>query len=105
MAIISVSSPQITKCDEIIHLMRQLNIDGKISKNKTVINGNVENGCRIHVTSEPVKPNIYRLWESMKVKFELSCAHVEIKYNESGCIFDIFRETSCPHANENEQMP
>lgn len=105
MAIISVSSSQITKCDEIIYLMRQLNIDGDVSKNKTVVDGNVETGCRIHVTSKPVKQNIYRLWESMKVKFQLNCAHVEIKNNESGCIYDIYRKTSCPYAIEDEQMP
>ncbi len=76
--------------------MRSLGISGDIVANTTVIDGQFENGCRALIVGPNAKRDARKLWERARDAFELTCAHIKIEQHESGCVFDVFRETACP---------
>lgn len=99
IGILSVSGKQLTDCTEIIAIMKKLGLNGNISRNMTVLDGELETGCNVAIASEPVKTNVQTLWNELKSHFGLKCAHVEFKHHESDCVYNIFRQSSCPGAD------
>lgn len=95
---LSISSTYFSDdCNEIIAQMKRLGFIGDVSCNKTIIDNKVENGCRVMVTGEQSKHHAKLLWFQLKSIYNLSCAHVKVEHkNESGCVFDVFRESDCP---------
>ena len=94
---LAVSGPELdSKCGAVITAMRELGINGDITPNTTVLDGTLEYGCRILVTSAPVRENTRSLWERLRAHYSLRCAHATLSEYESGCVFDIFRPSSCP---------
>ena len=53
VAVLSISGSNIMNdCSEVILLMKTLGINGDVTSNKTILDGNLENGCRIYVASK-----------------------------------------------------
>ena len=97
IGVMSASGPDL-KCKDLADAMLRLGINGFVTQNVTLLDGHLETGCQAHVVSQPVKANVKRLWESCAVTCDLTCAHVEIRHHEAGCIFDVLAESRCPSA-------
>ncbi len=96
VGILSISGDKISEnCCEVILLMKSLGINGDITPNKTILDGNIENGCRIYIASKS-KENTRVLWNSIANSMGVSCAHVKFSEHQDGCVFDVFRESLCP---------
>ena len=94
--ILSISGEKLSNnCSEILQLMKELNINGHVTYNKTILDGFVENGCQIHIVSQPVKEKSKMLWQICKNKYDLTCAHIDITHSENGCVLDVFRKSNC----------
>ena len=95
-----ISSKKISKnCEEIIGLMHSLGINGHVTKNMTILDGSIEVGCQVIVASQPVRDNLCELWSAAQKKLDLTCSLVEFTHHESGCVFDVFRNSNCPQRN------
>jgi len=100
-AVLSVSGPSLSSdCREVVSAMRRLGIHGDVSSNVTVIDGDVEPGCRATIVTKPVKQSSKKLWQTLLADMAFTCAHVEIISHEDGCVFDVFRKSACPGAND-----
>lgn len=96
VAVLSISGSNIMNdCSEVILLMKTLGINGDVTSNKTILDGNLENGCRIYVASKN-REDTRQLWKSLSKSLGLICAHVKFSEHQDGCVFDIFRESLCP---------
>lgn len=97
-SILSISGNLLSEnCEDVVSILKKFNINGFSVPNKTIIDGQVENGCQIHIFQKPLKKNTKSVWEECKEKFKLTCAHVRIMdADESGCILDVLRESVCP---------
>ena len=97
---LSISSPQINSCDEVVEYMRNSKIPCFVSSNKTVIKSNnkyiIENGCQIKIGSHVPDLIDSNFWIQLKNKFSLNCAHLEVEGKFKGCIYDYLRGTNCP---------
>ena len=96
---LSISSDKFDNCDEVMLYFRHCGIPCDITQNKSIIKKGdsyqTETGCRILFTGKKkvVTPD---LWESLKNKFNLKCAHIKIDGQFKGCIYDYIRPSSCP---------
>jgi hypothetical protein len=95
VGVLSISGNISTDCDEVIYLMKKLGINGDVTCNKTILDGNVENGCRIRIASSYME-HTKLLWKTIQENLGLTCAHVNISESKDGCVFDVFRESLCP---------
>jgi hypothetical protein len=86
----------LSDCSEVVTLMKRLGINGDVTPNQTVLDGSIEQGCRILVASKDPKENVKKLWTNLQDQFGLTCAHVDLLSHESGCVFDVYRKSSCP---------
>lgn len=99
VGILSISGPHVSpECAEVVLAMRRCGINGDVTRNTTVLDGKVENGCRVLVASEPVRENTWKLWQTLQRRCDLCCAHVELNGGnlQSGCVFDVYRPSACP---------
>ncbi len=96
VGILSISGNLSSNCDEVILLMKTLCINGDVTPNKTIIDGNIENGCRIYVSSKDIYKNTKLLWKNISNNYGLTCAHVKFSEHQDGCVFDVFRKSQCP---------
>jgi hypothetical protein len=94
-ATLSISGKRVC-CEEVANMMSQLGVNGDVSANTTSIDGFLEPGCRIMVASKDSRADVYRLWTAVQTRFDLTCAHTAITHHENGCIFDVFRKSTCP---------
>ena len=93
---LSVSGDRL-RCDEVAKLLQTMGICGDVSPNTTVLDGHVEPGCRIRIVSAPVPENTRLVWDSLKTRFGLQCAHVRLSAEDkSGCVYDVYRPSACP---------
>jgi hypothetical protein len=96
---VNISSDKIKDCREIAQYLKQLNIAANVTSNSTIVkkDGKMisEIGCTI-IYSCKVDKMYDELWRPLKQKYLLGCAHVDIKSNYQGCIYDLYRETNCP---------
>ena len=96
VAVLSVSGTALHDCDVVINAMMQLGVNGNVMKNTTILDGDLERGCRVTITSEPCKENAKRVWEHLEKRCSLTCAHVEVRSDiMSGCVKDVFRPSLC----------
>lgn len=96
---LSISSRTITKkggCKSVAQWLASNGIDADVTPNWSSIgrNNEIEEGCRIVITSDPEK--IQKLWPPLKTNFELRCAYLTQESFFSGCIYDYFKESACP---------
>ena len=78
--------------------MRDLGLNGDVTCNKTILDGRFENGCRALVVGPSAKEDAWRLWKRLEATQSLRCAHVDVGSRVSGCVYDVYRESSCPDA-------
>ena len=97
---LSVSSDAFSEdCREVIATLRYLKMAGNVTCNTTITtNQKTEAGCKILQTS---RNDSYFLWNYLKNKFNLTCAHIDISSTENGCIYDVFGLPRCPSRKEN----
>lgn len=98
-AVLSVSSSTGLRsdCAEVVEAMRSLGIAGDVTPNVTVVDGVFERGCRVVVASRPAKAHAQALWEALRARHALTCAHVTLTGEvQSGCVLDVFRPSVCP---------
>ena len=97
---ISISSGKIKDCNEVATFLANMNIACSISENISVVPYDnimvLEKGCQIKIGGH--KPDIINnsMWNKLKNKFDLTCAHIHVDGKFKGCIYDYFRESSCP---------
>lgn len=97
---ISISSDKIDNCTEIATFLANMNIACSISENISVVPYDnrmvLEKGCRIKIGGH--EPGIINnsMWDKLKNKFDLTCAHIHVEGKFKGCIYDYFRKSSCP---------
>ena len=94
-ATLSVSSNRLN-CNDIINYLNHSKILSSVVENKSVTPDGIENGCNIllpYVNKITLKNQI---WYPLKVRHELTCAHLSIPGTYSGCIYDFIRDTKCP---------
>lgn len=64
-------------------------------QNISTVGGKKENGCvvTLHDTS---RRQLRSVWQHIRDRHDLSCAHVLVDNTFSGCIYDFIRSTACP---------
>ena len=99
-SILSISSTNIKNCEEIAEIFVNLKLNCDITSNNTVIcdnnNCKIEKGCRILLNKTINSINIKNIWNPLKNKYNLKCAHYEIKGGFNGCIYDYISNSKCP---------
>ena len=95
-AILSISGAELN-CNAIAWKLLRAGINCDISKNVTIIDGQLENGCRIMSTISNDK-EINKIWDLVKNPPLVKCAHLKINNKFEGCIFDFIpsNKTNCP---------
>ena len=70
-----------------------MSIDGDVTANQTILDANVEKGCRILICKNK---DAERLWNRLQFDLGLTCAHISISEEvRSGCVMDVFRKSLC----------
>lgn len=94
-----ISSDKITDCREIAQYLKQLNIVANVTSNSSIVNKDgkmtYETGCAI-IYSCNVEKMYDELWKPLQLKYKLGCAYVDINSHFHGCIYDLYRKSSCP---------
>jgi len=98
-SILSISSKKIKDCRDVLYFFQKYKLQCSVTKNLSLVSSNneleIENGCRIMFNShDPNKIN-YDLWNSLKNKFGLKCAHLKVEGKFKGCINNYFRNSCC----------
>ena len=93
VATLSMSSVEFAAdCRDVVAHMRMLGIQGDVTCNTTVIDGDVERGCRARIASSTPRDDARALWERLSSAYKLTCAHISIDHDRfSGCVLDAFR--------------
>lgn len=94
MGVLSISGERVS-CERVAELMHALGIHGDVTRNVTVLDGQMEPGCRVRVVSDPERKTEV-LWNAARREFGLKCAHVKLSKYQSGCVFDVYRSSNCP---------
>lgn len=96
---VNISSNKIKNCQEIVEYLKQLNIPANVTSNLTIVKKNDEMvneiGCTI-IYSCDIKKMYNELWQPLKKKYYLTCAHIDVKSHFQGCIYDLYRKSKCP---------
>tara|TARA_B100000683_G_C12015623_1_gene359798 strand:- start:155 stop:490 length:336 start_codon:yes stop_codon:yes gene_type:complete len=87
-------------CLEIAKYLKTVGIMASITPNTTVVCNQhkckLENGCRILLNDCDKQIIKEKIWEPIKNKNQLNCAHIKIPNTFSGCIYDYLRDSNCP---------
>ena len=92
---LSVSNKKLN-CNNIINYLKHINIMASVTENKSITPDGIENGCNIllpYVNKDTLQ---YQIWEPLKRRHNLSCAHLNVPGTYSGCIYDFIMKTNCP---------
>jgi len=96
---VHISSNKITNCREVAQYLKQLNIAANVTSNSTIVKKDgmmsYETGCTI-VYSCNAEKMYDELWKPLQSKYKLGCAYVDIHSHFHGCIYDLYRKSSCP---------
>ena len=96
--VMSISRRNLT-CDEIVLMLQKAKVYSYVVPTKSVINYGseymIENGCQIHLFNQ-TKPEIESLWNKIKTKNDLQCAHLMIPNTFNGCVYDYLSKSKCP---------
>ena len=92
---LSVSGNGNIGCSKIIGTLRALGIDCRTIETRSVIQGNVEDGCLVTLGSEyGNKQRLRELWNHIRGDYE--CAFISINGRFSGCIYNFIDSDLCP---------
>ncbi len=91
-AVLSLSSPSLD-CGDLVALLQAHGLAGDVTANRPVVNGREEQGCRTVLSN---KEAARTLWHAARKLPAIQCGHVSVQNTESGCVFDVFRESNCP---------
>ena len=104
---LSISSPSISNCREVAEYFLGRQIPCDVTENVTVApqppskhhsenECQLEIGCRVRFHEH--NPSLFHpiFWSQLKEHFGLTCAHLDINGKFKGCIYDYFRNSSCP---------
>ena len=95
-------------CTQVARLLQKNGIQCSIKSNVTMICPkkmgacHIENGCNIVYglgDKKDVRKNVSSMWNLLKNKYDLTCAHLKIHGHFSGCIYDYLRPSLCPNKN------
>lgn len=97
-AVLSISGARVSHdCAEVVAAMLKSGIHGDVTPNTTVLDGDLERGCRVLVVGADARRSCQRLWTTLKSNLVLECAHVHVAaHSEDGCVYDVFRPSQCP---------
>jgi hypothetical protein len=96
VAHLAISSPLVASdCSDVIRMMKKLGISGDVTPNVTILDGDLENGCKIVVASAPHREKARILWDALRTPLGLTCAHVRVESRVEGCVLDVFRPSAC----------
>lgn len=96
-------SRQGLNCSDVAEYMKNLQIPCSVTPNVTVrchtLEDNttkceVEQGCSVIFNERPY------VWNNLKSKFDLNCAHLHAHSNYEGCIYDYVRSSDCPSSEK-----
>lgn len=91
--VLSMSSPSLD-CAELMQKMRSAGISCGVSPNHTVVDGQIERGCRITTTVESRK-QVRGIWDTARRGEDVKCAHLHLQGSYSGCVLDYSFESKC----------
>lgn len=88
------------KCEDVVRTLQRLSVVADVTQNTTLVSVGKhlrkENGCRVVMGQISSKGDVRRVWEALKSDHGLRCAHARIQGDASGCVYDLFDESSCP---------
>lgn len=98
VATLSLSASDFSSdCREVVMHMRLLGLMGDVTPNTTIIDGEIERGCRATLVSKYELKDVKTLWTKLESIYNLTCAHVKIESDtKSGCVLDVIRPSCCP---------
>ena len=97
VGVLSVSGARISyDCSEVVDAMVRLGINGDVTRNISVLEGDIEKGCRVRVAQKDAKESTRKLWNELRRTTGIVCAHVHVSSVEDGCVHDVYRPSSCP---------
>ena len=91
--VLSISSKSL-ECGEIIRLLQKSNINCDVTSNITIIDGNIENGCKLMKTINS-RQDVQKVWNTVKNATDIYCGHLLIDGQYSGCILDYNIKSNC----------
>jgi len=87
------------KCSNVLEFLKLNSIEAQVTPSKSIIINNnetiIENSCQLILTkikSENLKKD---LWNKLKIKFNLNCAHLFIPGVYEGCIMNFICPSAC----------
>ena len=98
-SILNISSNNIKDCNDITNLLLKCGIIGSVTPNKSVCCNKkkcwIENGCSITLCG--LKPDQIekKIWNPLKSKYDLKCAHLNIHGYYIGCILNFLEPSRC----------
>ena len=100
-SVLSVSSKKINHCRDVAQLLFDMNIACKVSENNTVLRNSkdeysMETGCTVTLTGLDPKHIPKQVWEPLKQRFGLTCAHLHIHGQYQGCLYNYLHKYKCP---------
>ena len=84
-SVLSVSRKHPINCDEIAKDLHKIGIYTSVVKNTTYTDTK-EYGCRLTQTVTK-KKELVDIWNTIKLKYDFTCAHLKLGDNYQGCIF------------------
>lgn len=92
--IVSVSAKDLD-CVELAINLSKIGINCDISRNITVLDGSVENGCRVTTTATKDE-TISKIWKTAQSCGDIKCGHVSVAGGFVGCVNDYPWNSRCP---------
>ena len=82
--VLSVSAPTLD-CGELVQLLARSGIDCSVTSNSSVVDGRIENGCRI-LSAVRTDAEVMELWGVTRTMPGVSCAHLAVPGRYYGCV-------------------
>ena len=91
---LAISAPKLD-CAEVAEHLAACGILANTTSNLTSVRGGIEEGCgvTIHRVTKPVLQSA--VWQPLKDRFGLTCAHVLVPGVFTGCVLDFLRPSLC----------
>ena len=87
-------------CNDVLNTLYDCGIKCSVTPNKSIIcndnNCYIEKGCLITLNGLSHKEIEHKVWNPLKNRFNLNCAHLNIHGYYIGCILNFIRPSNCP---------
>lgn len=94
-SVLSISSPHISHCEDVARSLCQWGIMSSVSPNYSIIETDqkyhVETGCTITLPDMDPTHIETQVWNPLRQKYHLECAHLNVHHQFRGCIKDFFQ--------------